>query len=220
LYQAKGIDICGGSKAVLNLTVAMKRFFIVFVSFLCLITSGYVLPENITINYPQNGQSVQGVVEITGSAVSDLFLRGEVYYAYNNTENITWFMITQIDQQIDNGVLARWDTTTITDGEYQIKIKLIKTDNTTDELVIKPVYVRNYSMEPTVTPAPTNASLAVEEDTPGTPINSFSTPFPQNPAAVSGEGIKKSIFVGITLTLLLLTGLLLYQYISSHRTLK
>jgi hypothetical protein len=205
---------------VLNLTVAMKRFILVILSFFVLVTSGFTLPENIVISYPQNGQSVQGVVEITGSVVSDLFLSGEIYYAYNNTENTTWFLITQLDQPIENGVLARWDTTTITDGEYQIKMKLIKTDNTIDELIIQPVYVRNYSIEPTVIPASTNMTVTVEEDIPTSPSNEFSTPFPQNPASVSSEGIKRSITFGIILILISLTGLLIYQYVNVHRRLK
>jgi hypothetical protein len=205
---------------VLNLTVAMKQFFLVMLSFLVIMASGFALPENIAINYPQNGQSVRGVVEITGSVVSDLFLRGEIYYAYNNAENTTWFLIAQLEQPMENGVLARWDTTTITDGEYQIKIRLIKIDYSSDELIIQPVYVRNYSLEPTITPAPTNADVKVKEATPISSDKTFSTPFPQNPAAVSNEGIKKSIAVGITLTLLILAGLLLYRIIISHRQLK
>lgn len=205
---------------MLNLTVAMKRFFAVILSFLVLPGYGFALPENLVINFPQKGQSVQGVVEISGSVVSDTFLRGEIYYAYSNTDNTTWFLITQLDQPIENGILARWDTTTITDGEYQIKLKLTKTDNTTDELIIQPVYVRNYSIEPTVTPAPTNAAVIVEEDTPISLNNSFSTPFPQNPAAVSSEGIKKSITIAIILTLLILAGLLFYRFIYGHRQLK
>ncbi len=205
---------------MLNLTVAMKRFFAVILSFLVLPGYGFALPENLVINFPQKGQSVQGVVEISGSVVSDIFLRGEIYYAYSNTDNTTWFLITQLDQPIENGILARWDTTTITDGEYQIKLKLTKTDNTTDELIIQPVYVRNYSIEPTVTPAPTNAAVIVEEDTPISLNNSFSTPFPQNPAAVSSEGIKKSITIAIILTLLILAGLLFYRFIYGHRQLK
>jgi hypothetical protein len=205
---------------VLNLTVAMRRFLLLLSSFLVLMSSGFALLENIIINYPQHGQSVQGVVEITGSVTSDIFLRGELYYAYSNTENTTWFLITQLNQPIENGILARWDTTTITDGEYQIKLKLIKTDNTSDDLIIQTVYVRNYSIEPTVTPAPTNAVIIVEKETPMPSNLTFSTPFPQNPAAVSSEGIKKSITIGIILTLLILAGLLLYRNVNGHHQIK
>ncbi len=173
------------------------------------------------INYPQQGDTVQGVVEISGTVVSDSFSYAEIYYAYSIASTENWFLIGRIEEGIENGVLARWDTTTITDGEYQVKLKLIKSDQSFEEIIIAPVYVRNYSIEPTITPAPTGDLLISGEISPTISMDLiYSTPLPGNPASISVNGIKKSITAGIIVSLVVLAGLWIYKIFSNNQRLK
>jgi hypothetical protein len=200
---------------VLNLTVAMiTKILIAIFSLFVASSSGAALPENIVISYPANGDSVQGVVEIKGTVISDIFSAAEVYFGYANKETENWFLISRLDQPVENGQLARWDTTTITDGEYQIKLVLYKKDGSTEKVTIAPVYVRNYSIEPTTVAVPTNVSANGNSVGTSTPVGFvFATPLPMNPAATSEDGTLLSIIIGIVLCLLILLGLLAYRFL-------
>ena len=181
--------------------------------FLFLASPGVVLPENIVISYPAKGNSVQGVVEIKGTVISDFYSSAEIYFGYANTETENWFLISRLDQPVENGKLARWDTTTITDGEYQLQLIMNKKDGTSENVTVAPIYVRNYTIEPTKDAASTS-DVADGSDIETSTSNGlvYATPFPQNPASTSQDGIIQSIVIGVILSLLVLLGLLVYRY--------
>jgi hypothetical protein len=177
-----------------------------------------VLPANIAINSPQNGDVLQGTVEITGTVLSDSFSYAEIFYGYSDSKPENWFLISKTGEQVKNGVLARWDTTTITDGEYRLKLVLTKNDGSKEELIVSPIYVRNYSVKPTETSAPFNdASVKIETGTPTSINSSFATPLPENPASISEMGIKRSMIIGILISIFLVSGLVLYQILINRR---
>lgn len=194
----------------------MKRSALFLLLLIDLLSLGFALPVNIIVNNPQPGQSVQGVVEISGSVVSDFYSSTDVYYAYENNQNETWFLITHLNQKVENGVIARWDTTTISDGEYQIKVRMIKLDNSAEELIVKPVYVRNYSPLPTTTPVSTSITITSQKSTSTASMETYATPFPPNPAAASAENIRGSMLLGIIVVALTFAGLMGYRYLFNH----
>lgn len=206
---------------MLNLTVAMITKILVGLFALFFASpSGVVLPENIVISYPAKGDSVQGVVEIKGTVISDFYSSAEIYFGYANKETENWFLITKLEQPVENGQLARWDTTTITDGEYQLKLVMYKKDGSSEQVTVAPIYVRNYSIEPTTVAAPTSdvpAGDGVKSPTTVGPV--FATPFPKNLASTSDAGIIQSIIIGVILTLLVLLGLLVYRYLNQRNRL-
>jgi len=212
--------ICISLQGVLNLTVAMKQLTFCLIFSVVLLIAGFTLPENIIVNNPQSGQSVQGVVEITGSVVSDTFSSAEVYYSYGNSENETWFLISQMNQKVENAVIARWDTTTISDGEYQIKVKLIKVDNSIEELIVKPVYVNNYTPQPTTAPVSTSIPIETNESATTSSGETYATPFPPNPAAASLASVRRSIVAGLILVVLTFAGLMGYRTFFNHNHLQ
>ena len=211
---------CIDFEGMLNLTTAMMRLFCTLLPVISILVSTLTLPQNIVINYPQSGQSVQGIVEIKGSLVSDNFMFGEIYYTYTNSNTNNWFLIRRFDQPANNEVLARWDTTTITDGEYSLKVVLVKNDNSIEELIINPIFVRNYSPEPTISFTPI---ISTVEPTPGNGnLVNFdnATPLPPNPAAASTSSIQRSILVGIILVVLAFAGLMGYRAFFNHNHLQ
>jgi len=204
---------------MLNLTVAMKAKKVLFLLTGLLFSCGMALPVNLVINSPQKDDVVQGVVEIKGTVASDTFQAAEVYYGYGNSlEN--WFLIAHLDQPVENALIARWDTTTITDGEYQLKLRLLHRDGSFDEFIVNPVHVRNYSAAPTITPAPANQDPAiVETATPTQLALIYATPFAENAAATSLQGIRLSMAAGIVLAVLALAGLFIYSLITGRKRL-
>jgi hypothetical protein len=157
------------------------------------------------------------VVEIKGTVISDFYSSAEIYFGYANKETENWFLITRLDQPVENGQLARWDTTTITDGEYQLKLVLYKKDGSSEKVIVAPVNVRNYSIEPTTIAAPTNNIPDGNGTETSTSVEFvYATPFPQNPASTSQDGIIQSVVIGAILSLLVLLVLLVYRYLN-HR---
>ncbi|MBE0697102.1 MAG: hypothetical protein IH586_09275, partial [Anaerolineaceae bacterium] len=112
------------------------------------------------------------------------------------------FMIDRSATAVKNGLIASWDTSTITDGEYQLRVKVILADGHVTQTVVSNLRVRNYSPVETSTPAvnagpvekidPTETSLPDFQVTSLTP-----TPLPTNPAEVTGQNLQSSALRGV-----------------------
>jgi len=168
------------------------------------------------INQPAAGQALIGKITITGSAASQGFLGYEVLFAYSSDPTDTWFLIYESDQPVIDGDLAQWDTTSITDGDYVIRLVIRTTSGGSLIADVPGVRVRNYSpvesdtptpitpttsLDPSKTPAPTSTPSPPPTMTqlPGT-----ATPLPPNPAQLSNQQVLKSIGVGVLVTVGLL----------------
>lgn len=198
----------------------ITKILVGLLTFIFTSSSSIMLPENVVISYPANGDTVQGVVEIKGTAISDLFSSAEIYFGYANNDTENWFLISRVDQTVENGQLARWDTTTITDGEYQLRLILFKKDSSSEMVIVAPIYVRNYTIEPTVIVVPTNSEIDINGIGTSTPNGMvFATPFPKNPASTSENEVIKNITTSIIFSLALLMGLLIYRYLNNRNRL-
>jgi hypothetical protein len=76
------------------------------------------------IRAPTDGQAVQGGVILLGSTGMEGFLSYEVDFTYANNPPQTWFLVQESAVPVQDGILAVWDTTTITDGEYSLRLKV------------------------------------------------------------------------------------------------
>src|SRR4030065_2534408 len=86
-------------------------------------------PE-VTIESPIADQESQGSVVIHGNASLDEFLSYEVDFSYIQDSSRTWFLIQESDIPVQDGILAVWDTATITDGEYSLRLMVSQADGT------------------------------------------------------------------------------------------
>ncbi len=77
---------------------------------------------NAAIVSPTAGQIVQGSVVIRGSTFMDGFQAYDVDFIYYSIPTQTWFLIQESTAPIQDGILAVWDTTTITDGDYSLRM--------------------------------------------------------------------------------------------------
>lgn len=159
------------------------------------------------IESPLPGQAVQGSVAVTGSTVVDGFLTAEISFGYSDDPTGTWFFINQMNEPVSSGQLAVWDTTTLTDGDYVLRLVVAKQDGSQEVVLVPSVRVRNYTPietdtptlpAPTETPAPGETLAPTETLVPSsTPHQATLTPLPQNPAEVTPDDITTNILYGI-----------------------
>ena len=154
-------------------------------------------PE-VRLSAPKAGQALQGVVPIQGNCAIKNFASARVEFAYSDNPTDTWFLIQDLQAGVSNNVLAQWDTSTITDGVYQVRLRVQTTDGKEYQAAISGLRVRNYTPVETDTPAPTSpgAALVVTSTTIPTSIPSSPTALPRNPAEISPQNIQASLGKG------------------------
>jgi hypothetical protein len=151
----------------------------------------------ISITSPTAGQVVQGAVTVTGTNAMPDFAYAEVAFSYALDTTGTWFPITQVNQPIEAGTLAIWDTTLITDGDYTLRLRVTLTDGTTHDITVPNLRVRNY------TPVETSPPVSTAGEETMTPLRLptatlYPTPtaLPANLAEVTQEDVWSSIAFG------------------------
>jgi len=182
----------------------------------------------IGIAYPAPGDTLEGLVEISGLITLPGFNLWQLSFAYADNPTDTWFLLASGSEPL-SGPLHYWDTSTLTDGDYSLRLRVFFSDAYRDVLVT-PVRVRNYSQD-TPTPAPTAAETGVPAPSatqaPPTATSTATrtprltpTPLPPNPVIVENEEIYTALLqgTGITGAAFLFFGILLYiGHKISHR---
>jgi len=163
-----------------------------------------VVTPGLYITSPLEGQVIQGVVEVQGSIPDGDFAYAELSYAFEESDSANWFIISRIDTPIQDGILAFWDTTTITDGIYRIRLAVYQTDGDSAEVIIKAIRVGNYTQYDTATPAPVSvdSTATPQQMTPTLTAIPEPTDFLENPASISQEDIAVSTTSAIIIILL------------------
>ncbi len=150
------------------------------------------------ITSPTQGEVVTGSVNITGTATHPQFARYEVAFAYDPNPTDTWFEIQPPSaNQVTDGILAIWNTTSITDGNYMIRLRVFSSSSSTpSETIVRNIKVRNnaptetpapsVTTEPTVAPSPTTILLGPTTTLlpPPTATGSSVSVLPEAPASV------------------------------------
>lgn len=160
----------------------------------------------VRLQSPHGGQALQGSVPILGNTDVAGFQSASLYFGYQGDRTQTWFLIAQSDQAVKDGTLAQWDTTTITDGNYNLRLIVTLSDGSQQVARVEGLRVRNYSAVETNTPTPvTPTATAVPGDTAvpsrtptpnPTTVPPTGTPFPPNPAQINGMDIASSMGKG------------------------
>lgn len=174
------------------------------------------------ITSPREGEVLRGLVEVQGDLGKTTFTSAELAFAFAGDPTGTWFRLQNLPADTPAGMLAVWDTPQLTDGDYRLRLKLILTDGTVQELLVENLHIRNdvpaaAATEPisegTFEPVDEVLEPASPSPTPGKPPETVlpGAPLPANPAEI-GSGMVYSVFGrGAILTLVLFAtlGLLL-----------
>ena len=161
---------CGPWGQILVSTVVMKRKGMIkrrrmYRSFALLIAFVWLIGGRLSaraqtangITEPAEGDTVSGVVVITGTAQDPSFLRYEIAFLQVNADN-GWISFAQGDQPVVEGTLAVWDTSVgqnvgapvFPDGPYQLRLRVVRQDFNYDEFFAAGITISN--SEPTPTP--------------------------------------------------------------------
>lgn len=191
---------------MLDSTVAMLKLFFVFLLFL-------IQDSPAGISSPQNGDELRGQVQIAGNMTVPNFSLAELGFKYASDSTENWFTIQTFPQPVAGPALAVWDTTTLTDGDYDLRLRIFLVDSTFQDVIISDLKIRNDTPEPTQF-VPTETALpqfsaatslpALNQPT-STAIITFpsSTPLPANPASVTTSSIYATFARGALIVLVL-----------------
>ena len=181
---------------------------------------------DVVIVTPLPGQALQGVVAIMGRTSLSGVRSAEILFGYANDPSQTWFFITESTTPVDAGLLAEWDTSTLTDGNYILRLVVNRTDGSRVVVIVPGLRIRNYSLVETSTPTPLSTPIASATPLPGsdpmstqpalpsaTTIPPTITPLPTNPAELSQQDISNNLLRGAAGTGIALAALGLYLVI-------
>jgi hypothetical protein len=169
------------------------------------------------------GEAIRGIVTVSGNTLVERFVSWELNFSYAEDTTGTWFLIAESDETVDDGLLAEWDTTTITDGNYNLRLTISLEEDRRTHFTVQNLRVRNYTPIETNTPIPTTTStpftvtpqpsptptqtLAPTE----TPYPNTPTPLPTNPIEISTAEISHSLVRGVAGVLAAFLVLFLYS---------
>jgi hypothetical protein len=204
---------------VIDLSIAMRAIFSVVLLLILAFfphqarAQAEALP---VISSPSQGQIVQGSVVVTGTVSALGFSSYELSFAYAEDPTQTWFVLTSGSEPIFVGQLGTWDTTTLTDGDYSLRLRSFMLDGTVQEALVSGLRVRNYTPVPTSTFTPTATAVVqfapptalLVAPAPDTATPSLPTPtgMPPNPASLQEAAISNALGQGAALALLLFAG--------------
>ena len=110
------------------------------------------------ITAPTEGQALAGLVTISGSANHPEFARYELAYGPDPNPNDAWQPFAEGKQPVENGTLGTWNTSVIADGQYALRLRVIRKDSNYSESFVRGLKVSNSGPVGTptsISPAPT-----------------------------------------------------------------
>jgi hypothetical protein len=184
---------------MLNLPIAMlKAFFSLIIIFQEL---------TLAITAPQAGDILRGDVSIQGRLDTPNFASAELAFTFAESASdpaATWFTLQTFSQPTVDSTLSVWDTTTVTDGDYALRLRVYLLEGSFQDVLVTDLKIRNYTPDPTPIPsetptaAPTlpsfsqfNANPSSANSAEPTAIISYptATPLPPNPASLETDAI-------------------------------
>ena len=172
------------------------------------------IAPSIFIQSPREGQALQGVELLDGRIRGDGFTRGKISFSYSGVPDPTWFFIADIQPEADGSAQTsfqvEWDTTQITDGNYDLRVVAEYRDGAAIFELIPNLRIRNHTPVETATAVPASegsgpgeSPTATVEPTPeNTP-----TPLPPNPAEVRSSDLYQVLKIsGIVVVVLFIVG--------------
>jgi len=180
------------------------------------------VPDVVIVD-PQPGQALQGVVAIMGRTSLSGFRSAEILFGYSNDPSQTWFFIAENTTPVGAGLLAEWDTSTLTDGNYTLRLVVNRADGSRVVVIVPGLRIRNYSPVETSTPTPLSTPMASATSLPGsaqvstqpalpsaTILPPTITPLPTNPAELTQQDISNNLMRGAAGTGIAIAALGLY----------
>lgn len=188
---------------MLNLLVRLMKILFLL-PFILLLIAAQDSPS-LAITSPAPEDVLRGEVTITGNTNIPSFIFAQLDFAYASASQPTdtWFNIQTFSQPAAESTLAVWDTTSISDGDYVLRLRVTIEDGTFQDVMV-PILVRNDVplSTPTAIPPTSMPEIAVQIPTPfllaasPTPTDlprPTPTTLPPNPASLGQNEIYGSL---------------------------
>ena len=122
------------------------------------------------ISAPATGSVLRGQVPIQGTAKHPGFTGYQVGYAPEPNPSGEWTFFANGQEQVENGQLGIWDTTSIPDGAYKLLVEVFRNDGNKDLCFSGVVSINNTAPTATFTamPLPTAANTPTPLPSPTT----------------------------------------------------
>jgi PKD repeat protein len=124
-------------------------------------------PISIYVIAPQAGNQVSGTVLVSGSAIYPNLQSFAIEVGQDPNPTNIWILINEQTFPVFNGTLATWNTTSIPDGIYQLRLEVLLRDGTRLTTISNGIRVSNTQPTP-IPPQPVTPIVAP-------PIAAFST---------------------------------------------
>ncbi len=188
---------------MLNLLVLLMKKILIVLPVLFFLLAAQD-SASVAITSPAPGDVLRSQVNIIGSTSAPDFVSAQLDFSYASDTTGTWFPLQALSQPVFDSPLFTWDTTTITDGDYILRLRVFVTDGSSQEVTV-PVTLQNDALpatptilSPTSTPegviilVPTPFLLAASP-TPTDVPRSTPTSLPANPASLDSNTILLSL---------------------------
>lgn len=123
---------------------------------------------------PKPDAAVRGVVQIVGTATHPQFQKYQIYFApWPIPSDNSWAWISEAFSQQPLGLLGTWDSRTVPDGAYALRVRVVKMDGNYLDSDPRRVLVVNTRPLPSPTPIATDTPVpapTVARPTPTTVI--------------------------------------------------
>lgn len=158
----------------------------------------------VAITSPASGEILHGEITIVGSTDIPNFFSAQLDFKYASDDADSWFPLAALSQPALDSPLYLWNTASITDGDYILRLRVVITDGTFQEATV-PITIQNDAPILTPTPVVTStpeSSIGVQIPTPfllaasPTPTEvprPTPTPLPPNPASLTQSTILTSL---------------------------
>ena len=97
---------------------------------------GRALLPTSAITFPENGKAIRGTIAIIGTASGEGFEHYIVEYSPGSDPG-SWALLYRSNDPVIKEALATWDTTSVLDGEYIIRLTVADTSGFTSETRVK-----------------------------------------------------------------------------------
>lgn len=102
------------------------------------------------ITSPHDNAVVRGVLSISGTATHPNFWMYVIHLAREPNLTNQWMVLGVHEAQVIDGVLETWDTTSVPDGSYSLRLRVVRKDGHYDEYYVRKISVAN--AQPSETP--------------------------------------------------------------------
>ena len=140
----------------------------------------------VRIQSPAEGDYLQGNVAITGTVTGSGFQSAVISFRNQDTSSQRWFIIAQTSAPVVDDLIATWDTSTIADGVYQIRVLAVFDNGREQEEIITNLNVRNYTPIDPLKTADPGQPTQLNDQTPTILMEATSTLRP-SPTSMSGN---------------------------------